>query len=89
MASYLVPPHGSCIVKCRRCNGIYLPKKTKRIKGTICYEKCPFCGCSSNNFNDNIPIWKYNLIKFFRSGKRCEDIENHIITFEFEKNKER
>lgn len=88
MADFMVPPHGSCMIKCKGCKGLYMPESTNTWAGDTYFEKCPFCGCTSNTYKNTIPIWKYNLIKFFRSGKQCEDIEKSLTKFEFEKNKE-
>lgn len=83
MANFMVPPHGSCMIKCKHCKGLYMPDK---IKNSF-YEKCPFCGEQFNTYKQTIPVWMYNLIKFFRSGQHCEDIENGMTKFEFEKPK--
>jgi hypothetical protein len=52
---------------------MYEPEEKKSDKwdsGRVVYEKCPVCGCESNDYSNVIPLWKYNLIKFFRGGFR-------------------
>lgn len=75
MAEYLVPPHGSCMIKCKDCGGLYMPET---LSSTYA-ESCPFCNCKYNTIEDTIPLWKYNLIKLFRSGRHVDEIESGII----------
>ena len=64
MASYVVPPKNKPIIKCT-CGALYV---TEKIEGNWA-EKCPICGCTSNHLSFNrIPLWQYNLIKWFRGG---------------------
>ena len=79
MASFLVPPHGSCIIKCENCHGLYMPSRLDKYA-----EPCPFCGCKYNTIENTIPVWRYNLIKFFRSGLHVDDIEKNLISFKKE-----
>ena len=81
MATNLVPPKGSCIVRCRQCRGMYVPETTKTNSGEVYFERCPFCGYSSNNYKNTIPLWKYNLIKFFRAGSHVDDVEAGLTDF--------
>ena len=74
MADYLVPPKGSSMVKCNRCGGLYLPDIFKTRNGY--FEPCPFCNDMFNTYKNTIPIWRYNLIKFFRSGRKVDDYPN-------------
>ena len=61
--------HGP-IVKCRKCGTMYVPEKEKSNKffAKSFFEECPNedCCCSINDINDVIPLWKYNLIKYWR-----------------------
>lgn len=72
MAEYLVPPKGSCIVRCKHCGGLYMPTSKTKYHSVICFEECPFCGEVSNTIVNTIPVWKYNLLKFFRSGQHVD-----------------
>lgn len=69
MADYVIPPK-TVIVKCSNCQALYVPEldKSKRLfdKSFGAFEQCPVCGYEDNRKNDTIPLWKYNLIKFFR-----------------------
>lgn len=72
MADYVIPPK-SVIVKCGNCKALYVPDRSK--DRTWCpdhsfasFEKCPICGYKDNRYNNTIPLWRYNLIKFFRGG---------------------
>ena len=76
MATALVPPKGSCIVECKNCCGVYLPSKLPEYGK---FEACPFCGCKYNSLEDTIPVWRYNIIKWFRSGKRVDEFDNKLI----------
>ena len=85
MAEALVPPHGSCILKCKKCKGLYIPEKIKIDYNTARYDPCPFCGYRHNSEKNTIPVWIYNLLKFFRSGKHVDDIEAGLTKFELTK----
>lgn len=76
MADYVIPPKTS-IVKCARCSALYVPDRTKdkwwsADQSFESFESCPLCGYSCNTFCNTIPLWKYNLIKFFRGGFKKE-----------------
>jgi len=81
MAEFLVPPKGSCIIKCKRCKGLYVPETIETSYGNAKYEPCPFCGCEINTYKNTIPVWMYNLIKLFRSGKHVDDVEGGVTRF--------
>ena len=66
MAKYIVPSKETPIVLCYRCRTMYVPDEQK--SGSWFYENCPICDYGSNDKSDTIPLWKYNLIKFFRGG---------------------
>ena len=87
MAEFLVPPHGSFIVRCHECKGLYMPQKVIRTYGTNYFERCPFCGSDTNTIKHTIPVWKYNLLRFFRCGAKVEDIEKEYIGFKEEEDK--
>ena len=65
MAKYVVPS-GAIIIKCESCKTLYVPEK-KRFQGSYFVECCPFCGYERNSISNRIPLWKYNLIKFWRT----------------------
>ena len=70
MAKYIVPPKrdGDVIIKCNGCGTLYVPDKGKHPYGDPTYfERCPVCGYSTNSKYQIIPLWKYNLIKWYRS----------------------
>jgi len=66
MARYVVPPKYETIVKCRKCGTLYVPDSTHASWHT--FEDCPHCGYYGNKKKDTIPLWKYNIIKWFRGG---------------------
>ena len=75
MAEHVVPPKGGdvIIIKCYRCKTLYVPDIGKHPFGDEQYfECCPICGASCNNYKNIIPLWKYNLIKFFRGRWKDE-----------------
>ena len=77
MAKYVVPPTGKSVllVKCYKCKTLYAPDKEKDqdyIFSSRYFEECPVCGYPSNGWSEVIPLWKYNLIAFFRGGFRKE-----------------
>lgn len=74
MADYVIPPK-TAIVKCSRCKALYVPDRTKDQwwrSQVESFENCPLCGYSYNTFYNTIPLWEYNLIKFFRGGFKKE-----------------
>lgn len=69
MADHIVPPNGGkpIIVKCYRCKTLYVPNLNEHPLGAKNnFECCPICGTGANSWSNVIPLWKYNLIKFFR-----------------------
>ena len=77
MAKYVVPPK-EIIAKCYRCGTMYVPDREKSefdkyFKDFEGFEPCPVCGRKRNGFGDTIPLWRYNLIKFFRGGFRKQN----------------
>lgn len=78
MAKYIVPPKKmsrEVIIKCYRCGALYVPEgMQKSILHSTNYENCPVCGYSYNSNGNRIPLWKYNLIKYYRekTGKKEE-----------------
>ena len=78
MASHIVPPKcgEGIIIKCYRCKTLYVPNVNVHPHGDAsCFEKCPICGAEYNDYKNIIPLWKYNLIKFFRGrwNDECTD----------------
>ena len=70
MAKYVVPPRHETIIKCRKCRTMYVPDCGHPKQGTVYseWEECPYCGYYGNRKKDTIPLWKYNIIKWFRGG---------------------
>ena len=75
MAQYVVPPR-TVIVKCESCKTLYVPDRSKDRRwnggGFANFEKCPVCGSDHNEYKNTIPLWKYNLIRFFRRTIKYE-----------------
>ena len=75
MADYVIPPK-TAIVRCRSCKALYVPDRSKdRLwtdKTFASFEKCPVCGNGDNTFVNVIPLWLYNLIKYFRGGEKSD-----------------
>lgn len=70
MAKYIVPPRQmsrEIILRCCKCGALYVPdgKQKGFLKDTY-YEPCPICEYSHNSAGQRMPLWKYNLIKYFR-----------------------
>ena len=70
MADYVIPPK-TVIVKFKGCKALYVPDRSKdrrwiTDKSFSSFEKCPVCGYDNNDYRSTIPLWKYNLIRFFR-----------------------
>ena len=69
MADCIVP-HRTAIIKCKTCGTMYVPdRKRDRHIGLgryFAFEACPVCGQDENGYNQIIPLWKYNLIRYFR-----------------------
>ena len=66
MAKYIVPPKHEKIIKCKKCGTMYVPEHKTKYGNT--FEDCPHCGYCCNRKAQIIPLWKYNLIKWFRGG---------------------
>ena len=64
MAKYVIKK--DIIVRCRRCKTLYVPEKMK----SAFFEECPVCHAADNDWENTIPLWKYNLIKLFRMGPK-------------------
>lgn len=69
MAKYVVPPKSWPIIRCENCKTLYVPEK---VDWTGYYESCPICKWNSNDGSARIPLWKYNIIKWFRGGFKDE-----------------
>lgn len=72
-----MPPRAE-IVKCRECKALYVSDRGKdrrcsSDRSFASFEKCPVCGFDDNRYRDTIPLWKYNLIRFFRGKFRREN----------------
>jgi len=76
MADYIVPPKRRKdlpILKCSKCGTLYVADFEKVMYGlNWYYEPCPICKFNQNDDMDRIPLWKYNLIKWFRGGFKKE-----------------
>lgn len=70
MAKYIVPPKmGEIIIRCKKCHTLYVPEFKKQLMSNLnnhWYEPCPTCGWEHNSELERIPLWRYNLIKWFR-----------------------
>lgn len=78
MAKYIVPPktpYGTSIIRCQICRTLYVPDKKTTNRYPLYYEFCPHCGYEYNDASDKIPLWKYNLIKWWRGGFNEEPVE--------------
>lgn len=64
MAKYIVPPRKKRdpLIRCFVCKTLYMPES----KQYGHYEKCPVCGTDMNDKHNEIPLWAYNLIKYWR-----------------------
>ena len=73
MAKYVVPSSiaKNKIIKCHNCKSLYVYEKMK-FPGSQFVEACPVCGFDSNSTANLVPLWKYNLIKWFRGGFKNE-----------------
>lgn len=75
MAEHVVPPKqgDKIIIKCYRCKTLYVPDLAVHPYGDKThFECCPICGAACNDYKNIIPLWKYNLIKFFRGRWKDE-----------------
>lgn len=69
MAQYVVPPRKKkfILVKCHKCKALYAPDPDVHPYGEKnYYEKCPICGTCTNDRHNTIPLWRYNLIRYWR-----------------------
>jgi len=68
MASHVVGPKNDAIlIECSNCSTLYAADPKVHPHGFAHnFEKCPVCGYGENNKYNRIPLWKYNLKKFFR-----------------------
>lgn len=76
MAKYVIPPR-TTIVECRRCKTLYAPELIEENEWHSSerkLEECPICGYERNDYCDAIPLWRYNLIKWFRGGFRGQPV---------------
>ena len=67
MASCVIPNEKRRfpIIKCEQCKTLYVSEHNH----LPFVEDCPICGYTMNNTHSNrIPLWRYNLIKWFRGG---------------------
>lgn len=74
MAKFIVPPKkpkGLVLLKCYSCGTLYSPDKKVKNLISNSYEPCPECGYAHNSDGQQIPLWKYNLIKWWR--EKSED----------------
>ena len=80
MAKYVVPPRQmsrEIILKCCKCGALYVPDgKQKGFLMETDYEPCPICEYSHNSDGQRIPLWKYNLIKYFRERSADKNAKN-------------
>ena len=69
MAKNIILPTGKkpIIVKCYECKTMYVPEPQNTLKSGY-FENCPICGNRGNQWHNRIPLWKYNLIRFFRGA---------------------
>ena len=77
MAKYVVPSRRKerpVLILCYGCKTLYSPDKKDAFSGF--YEKCPVCGYSTNNNYNTIPLWRYNLIKYWRGLINREQSDN-------------
>ena len=76
MAKYVIPPN-EVIVKCRECKALYVPDrsadKSRPNDEFMSFENCPVCGCRRNDYRHTIPLWKYNLIRYWRGRHKEEE----------------
>ena len=71
MARYIVPPNMNnrpTIVKCGTCKTMFVVEQNDQGWS----EPCPYCHSSIYIKWHRIPLWRYNLIKWFRGGFKDE-----------------
>lgn len=69
MAQYVVPPRKkrNVIIKCKECGTLYVPDKGNHPYGDPSnFERCPTCNYGANKKEQIIPLWRYNLIRYWR-----------------------
>ena len=69
MAKYVVPSNKKVetppiLLKCYKCKTLYSPERCDSI--TLYFEDCPICGFRKNTVENEISLWRYNLIKYWR-----------------------
>lgn len=77
MTGHVVPAgtNGLTLIKCYRCKALYSTDQPPRrsLSGSLnVYEPCPVCGCSVNDYENVISLWRYNLIRWLR-GRKCDE----------------
>ena len=67
MAEHIVKPIGweTILLKCSRCKTLYEPDPEFESR-FYTFEECPVCKYEHNDWSNVIPLWKYNLIRYFR-----------------------
>lgn len=79
MARLVVPPKkpkNVILLKCYRCGTLYSPEcKQKSMLKSENYESCPECGYDHNSDGQQIPLWLYNWLRWWR-GTAKEDQDN-------------
>lgn len=81
MASHIVPPKDGivAIVKCKNCATLYVPDpKIHPFNDPDYFERCPMCRYAYDSRLSTIPLWKYNLIKFFRGRWNDPEGEENV-----------
>ena len=79
MAKYIVPPREKkmVLVKCWSCKTLYMPDHDVHPRGEKNkYEQCPVCGTTMNDYQNVIPLWRYNLIRYWRGLFNREQTDN-------------
>ena len=69
MAKYIVPPRQKkqVLIKCWACKTLYAPDMNNHPFGDKNkYESCPVCKTDTNGHENEISLWRYNLIKYWR-----------------------
>lgn len=66
MAKYIVPSKQTIIIRCANCKTLYVPEHKGEYYYLGYFESCPSCGYSQNDGSNKIPLWLYNLIKWWR-----------------------
>ena len=71
MAKYVVKPGKKhpLIVKCDSCGTMFVPEKMNG----YWTEPCPVCSNEIYAKYNRIPLWRYNLIRWFRGELKDEN----------------